>query len=71
MFRGARPEGQPRTLRSRAEDKNGPANFTTVTVPAHVRPPPYADPAEAAKSQAQARRPLDVATPSPFKTLKG
>ena len=71
MFRGVKPAGQPRTARTNAEAKNGPGNFTTVAVPPQVRALPYADPADAAKSQAQARRELDAATPSPFKNMKG
>lgn len=66
MFRGTKPEAQPRTLRSIAESKGTSSNFESESVPPT---PPYNDKAQVStETVSSASRPVhSSADKSPFR----
>ena len=74
QFKGLKPAGQPRSLRSIAESQNSASLFVDGEGPGQeqIDQPIAHDAAEAARPTAgQARRGLTQADPGPFGNLRG
>jgi hypothetical protein len=66
MFKGTKPAGQPRTIRSIAEERNNASNFTNDKPEAA---PVYEDKADKIRSTSHGTSGGAV-DPSPFKNLR-